>query len=135
MAEVGTNFLLAVNTGTPEAPVFTVIGEQKGLEFDTSTGEIDVSHKGIRDQKLLAGRNSATMSVDANNVPTDVGQQALIAAQEAHELILVTRLDDGVPVQKAYFLVTSISYSDPDEDVSTFSASLARSGSWLSAAS
>ena len=93
MAINGQTVLVLVNTGTEQVPIFTLVGEQRDMSLDQATGEIDASHKGNTDQVVLHGRDSATLTLDALEVPADAGQLALQAAQDdrAYVLVLVQR--------------------------------------------
>lgn len=134
MALNGQTYLVLVNTGTDESPVWTLVGEQRDLTTERNTAEIDASHKGNADQVLLAGRNSATLQLSALAVPEDAGQAALDAAQENRTLVKVLTQRAGDPLRMADFLITNISEGAPDMDVATFDVSMTRSGSWQSVA-
>lgn len=130
MALNGQTYLVLVNTGTDESPEWTLVGEQRDLTTDRTTAEIDASSKANQDQVVLAGRNSATLSLSALAVPDDAGQAQLEAAQENRTLIKIMTQRAGQPLRMADFLITSISEGAPDMDVATFDCSFTRSGSW-----
>lgn len=131
MAQNGTNYLVLVQTGTSNgAPVFTSVGEQRDCSTEFSTAEIDTSTKESGDQTVMGGLNSATLTLDALDSPSDAAQQALRAAQEAKSLIMIVQHRSGSPVRKANFLITSITENAPQHDVVTFNCSFTRSGSW-----
>lgn len=77
MAMNGTDILLLVNTGTPGSPVYEVVGSQRDVTFEETTDEIDVSSKDGRAKRVLPGRYSASISLDALYVPTGAAYQAL----------------------------------------------------------
>lgn len=130
MALNGQSFLVLVNTGSDESPTYTLVGEQRDVTTDMATAEIDASHKGNVDQVVLAGRNSATMSLSALVVPEDAGQTALRNAQENRQLVKVLMQRAGQPVRVADFLITGVSEAGPDMDVAVLDVTMTRSGSW-----
>lgn len=111
MAMNGTDVLLLVNTGTPTVPVYSAVGSQRDVTFEEATEEIDVSSKDSRAKRVLPGRYSSNLSLDALYVWTDDGYQALRDAMRNGELILVARQDDGVTVETCDALITSLSES------------------------
>jgi TP901-1 family phage major tail protein len=131
----GTDFLLLVNTGTAEVPAYTVVGSQRDATVDETTATIDVSSKDSRAQRVLPGRYSSTISLDALYVPDDAAYQALVAANRDGELILVAKQVAGVVTETANAVVTSISEGYPDQGEATISVSLTIDGEWESAGS
>jgi len=131
MAKNGADYLVLVNTGTTESPTYTLVGEQRDLNIEKSTGTIDASHKANKDQILLGGRNTAQLTLNACDVPTDTGQAALHTAQENRTPILIIEQITGSTVKKAEFLITNISKAAPDQDVATLAITAERTGSWL----
>lgn len=130
MGKNGSDVLLLVNTGTPAVPVYEAVGSQRDVSFDEATEEIDVSSKNSRAKRVLPGRYSASLSLDSLYVWTDAGYQALRDAMRDGELILVAKQDDGVTVETADALITSLSESFPDQGESTVSISLTVDGFW-----
>jgi hypothetical protein len=68
--------------------------------------------------------------MDGLYVPSEATYQALVAANRNGTFILVVRQEEGVDVEQATALVTSISMDAPDNDVSTCSISLTIDGEW-----
>lgn len=126
----GTDFLLLANTGTPSVPAYTVVGSQRDATIDETTESIDVSSKDGRAKRVLPGRYASTVSLDALYVPNDAAYQALLAANRAGDLILIARQEDGVVIETANAVVTSISGSFPDQGEATISVSLEVDGEW-----
>lgn len=131
MAINGSDVLLLVNTGTAAVPAYEAVGSQRDVTFDESTEEIDVSSKSSRAKKILPGRYSATLSLDALYVWSDDGYQALRDAMRNGELILVARQDDGVTIETADALITSLSETFPDQADATISISMTIDGYWV----
>jgi len=130
MAMNGSDILLLVNTGTPAVPSYEAVGSQRDVTFDEATEEIDVSSKDSRAKRVLPGRYSSSLSLDALYVWTDDGYQALRDAMRDGELILVAREDDGVTMETADSLITSLSESFPDQGEGTISIALTIDGFW-----
>lgn len=131
----GTDVLLLVNTGTPGVPVYTAVGSQRDVTFEENTAEIDVSNKSAREQAVIAGRYSASLTLDHLYVESDAGYEALKDAMRDGELILVAKQIDDVTIETADALVTSLSERYPDQGEATVSCSLTISGGWTEEAS
>jgi TP901-1 family phage major tail protein len=131
----GTDVLLLVNTGTVGSPVYTAVGSQRGLSREETTEEIDISSKDERAMRVLAGRYGSTMSLDALYVPDDASFLALKSAMRNGDLILVRLSEDGVEVEEADALVTSMSEEYPDVDAATISVALRIDGEWVTVGS
>ena len=130
MAMNGTDVLLLVNTGTAAVPVYEAVGSQRDVSFDEATEEIDVSSKDSRAKRVLPGRYSATLSLDALYVWTDDGYRALRKAMRDGKLILVAREDDSTTIETGDALITSLSESFPDQGEGTISISMTIDGFW-----
>jgi len=130
MAMNGSDVLVLVNTGTPTVPVYEAVGSQRDVTFDEATEEIDVSSKDSRAKRVLAGRYSATLNLDALYVWADDGYRALRDAMRDGELILVAREDDSTTIETADALVTTLSESFPDQGEGTISISMTIDGFW-----
>lgn len=126
----GSSILLLVNTGTPTVPVYEAVGCQRDVTFNENTAAIDVSSKESRAQRVIAGRYSADLSLDALYVWEDAGYLALREAKRNGELIAVVKQDDGVTTEIADALVTSLSESFPDQGEGTISINLTIDGFW-----
>jgi len=126
----GTDVLLLVNTGTVAVPVYEAVGSQRDVSFDEATEEIDVSSKDSRAKRVLPGRYSATLSLDALYVWTDDSYRALRDAMRDGELILVAREDDSTTIETADALITSLSESFPDQGEGTISIAMTIDGFW-----
>ena len=131
MAMNGTDVLLLVNTGTPAIPSYEVVGSQRDVTFEEATEEIDVSSKDGRAKRVLPGRYSSTLSLDALYVSTNDDYIALKAAMRDGELILVARQESSVTTETADALITSMSESFPDQGEATISISMTVDGDWV----
>lgn len=133
MATNGTDYKIYVNTAAEGAtPVYTLVGEQRDCKSNRATTSIDASHKGTPDQVIMkGGRRSATLSLDALDVPDDEAQAAIEAAYEAGEFVTVVKTKSGVAATKALYHIDSLDENAPDQGVATLSISMTRSGGWL----
>jgi TP901-1 family phage major tail protein len=126
----GTDLLLLANTGTAGAPTYEVVGCQRDATIEESSDTIDVSCKDSRAMRVLPGRFSGSISLDALYVPTDAAYLALRAANRNGELILVAREVDGVVEETVNAKIDSMSESFPDQAEATISISLTIDGFW-----
>lgn len=130
MAMNGTDFLVLVNTGTDVTPVYEVVGCQRGATLDETTAEIDASCKTSRNTRVLAGRYKATLSLEGLYVPDDDAYQTLADAMRSGEFVTLVKQYDGNITESAEAVITSLSESHPDQDVSTISAAFSIDDGW-----
>jgi len=130
MAINGTDVLLYVNTGTADVPAYTLVGSQRDVTFDESNEEIDVSNKDSRAKRVLYGRYSASVSLDALYVVDDAAYLALRDAERDGELILIERVEASGRDETADALISSLSEAAPDQGEATVSISMTIDGTW-----
>lgn len=135
MAMNGSNVLVLVNTGTAQAPAYEEVGCQRDATIEETNAVIDVSCKAGRAQRVMAGRYSSTLSLDALYVPDDAAFQALKAAMRAGELIRVAVEEGGVVTEMANANIDSMSQAFPDQAEATISISMTIDGEWEEAGS
>jgi hypothetical protein len=116
--------MLMVNTAVPPALDLEIIACQRDATFTENTAAIDVSCKTQREQRVLAGRYSAEITMDALYVFDDDGYEALKDAERTGDLITVARLQNGMVYGIGEGVVTSISDRFPDAAESTISVSI-----------
>jgi len=126
MAMNGTDILLLVYDGA----AYDVVGSQRDVTFEETTDEIDVSSKDSRNKRVLPGRYSSTVSLDALYVPTDDAYEKLKDAMRTGVAVKLMRQEDGVSLESADAIVTSISEAGPDQGEATISVSLTIDGAW-----
>jgi hypothetical protein len=107
-----------------------VVGSQRDVTFEESTGEVDVSSKASRAKRVIAGRYEAAVSLEALYVPSDTAYQALKTAMRAGTLVTVIRQEDGATLESAEALVVKMSEKAPDQDAATVSIDLTIDGEW-----
>ena len=130
MAINGTDVLLYVNTGTADVPAYTLVSSQRDVTFDESNEEIDVSNKDSRAKRVLYGRYSASVSLDALYVVDDAAYLALRDAERDGELILIERVEASGRDETADALISSLSEAAPDQGEATVSISMTIDGTW-----
>lgn len=130
MAMNGTDLLVLVNTGTPLTPVYEAVGSQRDATIEETSDTIDVSSKDSRAQRVLAGRYSSSVSLDALYVPSDAAYQALKTANRDGDLILIARQEVGVVTEIVTAKIDSMSEAFPDQGEATISISMTVDGWW-----
>lgn len=128
MAMNGTDLLILANIGTPESPSYMAVGCQRDATIEEATATIDVSCKDSRAQRVLPGRYSATISLDALYIPDDQAYQALKDAMRNGDLILIAREEAGTVTETFPALVGSLSQAFPDQGEATVAASFTVDG-------
>lgn len=128
MAMNGTDLLILVNIGTDQNPTYMAVGCQRDATIDESSDTIDVSCKDSRAMRVLAGRYSATIDLDALYIPDDQAYMALKAANRAGDLIMIARQEQNVVTESFPAIVTKMSEAFPDQGEATISASFAVDG-------
>jgi hypothetical protein len=126
----GTDILLLVNTGTVLVPVWEVVGSQRDATFDEATAEIDVSSKTSRAKRVIPGRYSANVSLEALYVPSDAAYTVLKNAMRDGDGVQILRQEEGVSLESADAIVTTLSEKGPDQDAAVVSISLVIDGEW-----
>jgi hypothetical protein len=130
---IGWGQILLVNTGTWSAPVFEPLAGQRVVDFGEGSEPIDWSSKDSRFRRIMPGRYSSDVSAGGLYVPDDPPYLALQGAMRGHELILIRRCEDGVPIEDAIALVKAISIDAPDNDVGLMAVGLVVDGWWFPA--
>ncbi|MFU8688479.1 phage major tail protein, TP901-1 family [Rossellomorea sp. FS2] len=131
MAARGVNFLLFVNTGTAEAPIYTKVAGQKGGTFNRSTDTIDLTSKdnyGWQDEDY--GIASWSIEADGLLVEDDLGYQALEDAFENKEIVLVRWQTAAGTKYEGDAIITDFSSEAPYDDQATYSVTLNGKGKY-----
>ena len=109
----------------------TLIGSQRDVTFDEATEVIDASSKTSRNRRVLAGRYSSTVSLDALFIADDAGYLLLQAAMRNGTTVTLVRKEEGANIEQATAVVASLSTAAPDQDVATVSATFEIDGAWV----
>jgi len=130
MAMNGADVLLLVNTGSEVSPVYEAVGSQRDVSFEETTEGIDASSKDSRAGRVLPGRYGASVSLEHLYVADDDAYLALRTAMRDGTLIKIRRQDEGVEIEEADALITSLGTAAPDQDVMVVSCELTIDGEW-----
>lgn len=106
------------------------VGYQRDVTFEEANDVIDVSSKDERAQRVLYGKYSSTVTLEALFVPDDIAYSALKTAARQGDVVTIARYKDGAEVEHASAVVTSLSEAFPDKDGATCSVSLTIDGEW-----
>ena len=125
----GVDFLLAVNTGTEEIPLWSVIGGQRSATFKRQADEIDASSKtsdGWKD--TIPGLRSWGLEADALVLEGDEAYLKLDECYMNRKYVQVrySRKDGSFWTGKA--TITDLSESTPHNDVATYNLTLSGIG-------
>jgi len=108
-----------------------LVGSQRDVTFDETTESIDMSSKDNRARAVDPGRYSATVSLDALYVPDDTAYLRLKSAMRDGTKVQLMRQEEGVILESAMAVITSLSEAAPDQDACTVSSSFDIDGEWL----
>lgn len=120
---------------------FVRVAGQKNVDFNDTTAQIDLSDKlSGRLGERVAGRATASVSLEVNVVQGDPAQTLIKQAYRNRETILVQhfRRNDpdslvGVAVEEAEGLIVDLSESHPDQDASTMNLEVSLNNDWVAA--
>jgi len=131
----GVDFLLKVNIGTADSPIWVTIGGQRGATLSMTAAVIDASNKmsgawttsvpGLMSWSIDA---DAVMLTDAAGLSVDEGRSKLLACFSSRELVHVRYVrKDGSKFQ-GYAAITDLSEEAPHDGVATYKIKLEGSG-------
>lgn len=131
----GVDFLLKVNTGTAESPVWVTIGGQRGATISMTAAMIDASNKmsgawttsvpGLLSWSIDA---DAVMLTDTAGLTIEAGRQLLLSSFYNRTLVHIRYVrKDGSKFQ-GYAAITDLSEEAPHDDVATYKIKLDGSG-------
>jgi len=107
-----------------------LVGSQRDASFDESSESIDLSSKDSRAKRVEYGRYSATFSLEAVYVPSDVAYQSLRDACRDGTMVTIRRQEEGSALEEADAVITSVGTAAPDQDAVTVSVSGEIDGEW-----
>jgi len=107
-----------------------VVGSQRDATIDESSDVIDISSKESRARRILPGRYSSTLSLDALYVPDSVSYTAIKTAMREGTLVNVAVMDNNINIKSASGYVTSLSEEYPDQGEATVSITIEIDGEW-----
>lgn len=128
-ATLGKDYLLSVNTGTNDVPVWSQVGGQRSTSLNKSAEEIDGSDKTTGGWKITkAGLRSWSMELESVVVLDDKGADAIdYAFENGVEINCRVEYPNG-DVFEGWGSVTECSIEAPHDDVATISATINGNG-------
>jgi len=131
----GVDFLIKVNTGTAEVPVWTTIGGQRGATLSLTAAQIDASNKqsgawttsvpGLLSWSIDA---DAVLLTDVSGLTVDAGRAKLMSCFTNRELVHVRYArKDGSKFQGCA-AITDLSEESPHDGAATFKITLNGTG-------
>lgn len=128
-ASLGKDYLLYVNTGTVEVPVWSVVGGQRSTSLSRSADEIDCSHKTSGGWKITkAGLRSWSMELESVVVLSDEGAAAMDYAFENGKEVNCKFVYPNSDEFVGWGSVTDYSMETPHDDVATISCTISGNG-------
>lgn len=131
----GIDFLIFINTGTDELPVWTKVAGQRGGTLNMSSDEIDLTSKdnyGFMDRDY--GVQDWSIDGDGVFIEGDTSHDAIIDAFLAREVV---RVRWTFPSGKSYegdTIIGEFPIEAPYDDVATYSISLLGKGAFVEVA-
>lgn len=128
-ATVGKDYLLSINTGTAEVPVWTLVGGQRGSSLSRTADSIDVSHKTSGGWKsTLAGMRGWSIDLDGLVLLTDTGLEALELAFSTSKEVHVKFQYPDLKYRTGWASVTNLSIETPHDGEASLSGTLEGNG-------
>jgi TP901-1 family phage major tail protein len=128
-AAVGKDFLLYVNTGTVDTPVWTLVGGQRNSSLGRTADSIDTSHKtsgGWKSSK--AGLRGWSIDLDALVLLQDLGVEALETAFMQGKEINVKFERPDKKYYTGWASITDFSIDPPHDGEASLSGTLEGNG-------
>ena len=128
-ATVGKDYLLLVNTGTVETPVWTLIGGQRGSSLSRKADSVDTSHKtsgGWTSKK--AGLRSWSIDLSGLVLLNDPGIEALEQAFTAGQEVNLKFQYPDATYRTGWAAITDFSFENPHDGAATLKGSLEGNG-------
>lgn len=129
-AQKGQDVLLFVNTGTVSSPFYEAVAGQRSADISRTASTIDASSKDSPQRVSLAGQLESTVSMEALYDSSDPAYQKLLSAYNSQTTALIQKQDQGEFTEQATVIITDLSESHPNADVSTVSIELEVVGEW-----
>lgn len=128
-ATLGKEYLLSVNTGTSDVPVWTVVGGQRSTSLNKSAAEIDTSDKTTEGWTVTkAGLRSWDMQLESVAILDDKGAEVVdYAFENGLELNCRIEYPNGDTFE-GWGSVTSYNLDTSHDDVAALSATIKGNG-------
>lgn len=128
-ATVGKDYLLSVNTGTYDTPVWTLVGGQRNSKLDKKSDSVDVSDKTTGGWKAtLPGLKSWTIDLSGLAMLNDDGVDAIETAFDAGKPVDIKFQYPDKAYQRGWASITAFSRDVPHNGAATISGTLEGNG-------
>lgn len=128
-ATVGKDYLLYVNTGTVDTPVWTLIGGQRGSSLGRTADSIDVSHKTSGGWKSTkAGMRGWSVDLDGLVLLSDPGIEALETAFNLSKEVNIKFEYPNKKYRTGWAAITDFSFDTPHDGEASLKGTLEGNG-------
>lgn len=130
MAQIkGIDFIISVNTGTEEVPVYTKVGGQRGATLNRSADTFESTNKDSGDFKEFEyGFKEWSVDADGLLVVSDTGFSALeLAYMDSKKVRIQVGLPSGMKYE-GLAIITDLPIEMPYDDLVTYSCTFQGSG-------
>lgn len=129
MATKGINFLVMVNTGTAEAPVYTKVAGQRGASLSRDAETMDTTSKDTDGwNESIAGFKSWSIEADGLFTENDEGYLALETAYMNGDTVLINLTTPSGGKYEGNAIITSFPLEASYDDVATYELSFTGTG-------
>lgn len=129
MATRGIDFLVKINTGTAEAPVYTTVGAQRGASLSMSAETLDKTSKDSEGwMESLAGMRSWSISTDGLLILDDEGYLAIEDAYMLGNNVLIQMTTKSGALYEGDAIITTVDLDAPYDDLANYSAEFTGAG-------
>lgn len=129
MATKGIDFIIKVNTGTAEVPVYTAVGAQRGASLSMSAETLDKTTKDSAGwAESLAGMKAWSISADGLLILDDTGYLALETAYMEDKNVLIQMHTKSGALYEGDAIITTIDLDAPYDDLASYSAEFTGAG-------
>lgn len=112
----GIDFLVKVNTGTVQTPVWTTIGGQRNATLNLGGADVDVTSKDGNDwEEVLPGLRNWSLDFDGLWIENDTALEALETAFFGNQTVQIELTTHSGAIYAGYALVR-LKYSAPMEE-------------------
>lgn len=128
-ATVGKDYLLYINTGAVDTPVWTLIGGQRGSSLKRTAESIDISHKTSGGWKSAkAGLRNWSIDLDGLVLLQDTGLEALENAFNAGKEVHLKFQYPDLKYRTGWAAITDLSIETPHDGAATLKGTLEGNG-------
>lgn len=129
MAVKGIDFLVKLNTGTPELPQYVTVAGQRGSSLSRDAETLDVTSKDSDGwNESIAGFKSWAIDADGLLTQDDAGFLALEEAYMEGETVLISLTTPSGGKYEGNAIITSFPLDASYDDVATYEVSFSGTG-------